>query len=102
MTDQRSSTETEWAPPHKSAGLITLSIAQRYSTVGLILLLGVVFSFTSPFFLTPNNMSDILLSQGVKACMALAVLFPLIIGEFDLRLLRMHIYIDTFGLECEI
>jgi ribose transport system permease protein len=83
MSEVKTTTE-EWAPPKKGAGQIALSITRRYSTVGLVLILGLVFSMLSPFFLTPSNLTDMLLSQGVKAGIALAVLFPLIIGEFDL------------------
>ncbi|MDR2564645.1 MAG: ABC transporter permease [Bifidobacteriaceae bacterium] len=82
MTDLTSS-ET-WDRPSKSIGRVVLDVSRRYATVGLIIVLGVVFTFASPFFLTPSNLSDMLLSQGVKAGVALAVLFPLIIGEFDL------------------
>lgn len=70
----------------RSATATSLDIARRYATVGLIILLVLVFSFASPYFFTANNLGSLLSSQGVLICLAFASLFPLIIGEFDLSL----------------
>lgn len=82
MTETLSATVATTRP----AGGILLGIGRRYATVGLIIVLIVIFSFASPYFLTPQNFGDLLLSEGVLLCLALGALFPLIIGEFDLSL----------------
>lgn len=52
--------------------------------VVLLAALVVVFSFASNRFLTFQNLQNVALVQAVTATMTLAVLLPLIIGEFDL------------------
>lgn len=69
-----------------SFGRASLSITRRYATVGLIVVLVIVFSFASPTFLTSSNLTDLLITEGVPICIAFAAMFPLIIGEFDLSL----------------
>ena len=51
---------------------------------GFDIVLMIVFSFASPYF-TPNNLSALVSSEAVPLCLAFAALFPLVIGEFDLR-----------------
>lgn len=68
----------------RSPAATALDVTRRYATVGLIFLLMLVFSLISPYFLTTNNLGSLLSSEGVPFCLAFAVLFPLIIGEFDL------------------
>lgn len=61
-----------------------LSWVSGYETVVLLALLVVVFTFASDRFLTASNLQNVALVQAVTATMTLAVLMPLIIGEFDL------------------
>jgi ribose transport system permease protein len=58
---------------------------QRYSLVIVLLLVLVVFSVLNPdTFPTRDNGTSVLLQQVVPACIALAILLPIIVGEFDL------------------
>jgi ribose transport system permease protein len=58
---------------------------QRYSLVFVLALVVIVFSILSPdTFPTKDNITSVLLQQIVPACIALAVLMPIIVGEFDL------------------
>lgn len=53
-------------------------------TLVLLALLFVIFSFASSRFLTAQNLQNVALVEAVAATMTMAVLMPLIIGEFDL------------------
>ncbi|MFE9446471.1 ABC transporter permease [Streptomyces sp. NPDC006602] len=61
-----------------------LSWVSGYETLVLLALLMVVFTLSSDRFLTADNLQNVALVQAVTATMTLAVLMPLIIGEFDL------------------
>jgi ribose transport system permease protein len=62
-----------------------LSRARGYETAVIVVVLGAVFTFAaSGKFLTGQNLQNVALAQTVTATMTLAVLMPLIIGEFDL------------------
>jgi ribose transport system permease protein len=65
---------------------IGATIVNRYATVLLLLLLIVVFSLASPKFLTAQNWQNLIITQSVVACLALAAILPLVAGEFDLSL----------------
>lgn len=70
---------------------------RRYGTVVLLLALIVIFALASPSFLTSRNLTGLLVTQAVVACVAFAALFPLIIGEFDLSLGYMVGFIAILG-----
>jgi len=72
--------------PRSGPAYLAFEAARRYATVGLLIILIVVFGFTAPDFLTTANFQDLLISQTVGACVAFAALLPLIIGDFDLSL----------------
>lgn len=55
-----------------------------YETLVLLALLLVAFSLASPRFLNTQNLQNVALVEAVAATMAMAVLMPLVIGEFDL------------------
>lgn len=74
-----------------------IDILRNYATVILLIVLIVVFSLTSPNFLTLGNIQNVLLVQTVIACMAFGVLFPLIVGEFDLSVGFMIGFIGMVG-----
>lgn len=61
-----------------------LGVIHGYETFVLLAVLIVVFTFASDQFLTTQNWQNVLLTQAVTATMTLAVLLPLVIGEFDL------------------
>jgi ribose transport system permease protein len=65
---------------------IGAAIVNRYATVLLLLLLIVVFTLASPKFLTAQNWQNLIITQSVVACIALAAILPLVAGEFDLSL----------------
>lgn len=70
----------------RSGGAVALDVSRRYATVGLLLILVLVFSLSSPYFFTGNNLGSLVSSESVPLCLAFAALFPLIIGDFDLSL----------------
>jgi ribose transport system permease protein len=72
-------------------------ISKRYATVVLLVILMVVFSITSSQFLTSENLTNILITQAVVGCIALAALMPLIAGEFDLSLGYMVGFLAMLG-----
>jgi ribose/xylose/arabinose/galactoside ABC-type transport system permease subunit len=62
------------------------AVLNRYATLLLLGLLVVVFSLATPKFLTAQNWQNLLVTQSVVACLALAAILPLVAGEFDLSL----------------
>lgn len=62
------------------------AVLNRYATLLLLALLIVVFSLASPKFLTVQNWQNLIITQSVVACLALAAILPLVAGEFDLSL----------------
>jgi ribose transport system permease protein len=74
--------------PNRSGtrGAVGLSarFLRSYGTVVLLAALVVVFSVATPSFLTLRNLQNVLIVQTVTALMTLGVMFPLIVGEFDL------------------
>jgi ribose transport system permease protein len=61
-----------------------LAASRQYGTVLLLAVLVVVFWITAPAFMTLENMQSLLIVQTVIACMTFGIMFPLIVGEFDL------------------
>jgi len=58
---------------------------QRYGALLILLLICVVFSILSPdTFATTDNFKNILQQQAVLACLAIGLLLPIAVGEFDL------------------
>lgn len=57
---------------------------RSWGTALLLVLLVVFFSVSAPGFLTLRNIQDVLIVQTVSGVMTLGVMFPLIVGEFDL------------------
>jgi len=57
---------------------------QRFLAFGGLIILFVVFSLASPFFLTPDNIGGILLATAVNGVLALGVTFVIINGGIDL------------------
>lgn len=76
---------------------VILTIFGSYGTVLLLVGLFVLFSLTSPYFLTLENIQNVLLTQTIIGCVALGVMFPLIIGEFDLSVGYMLGFIAMIG-----
>lgn len=72
--------------PQRSALHHWLHLTRTFGTIGLLLVLGIVFTFTTSTFLTGANIKSVLIVQTIVAAMTLGVLFPLIVGEFDLSI----------------
>ena len=70
---------------------------RSYGTVIILLLLIVIFSLTAPSFLTLRNFQSILIVQAITMVMTLGVMFPLIVGEFDLSVGYMIGFISVLG-----
>jgi ribose transport system permease protein len=73
-------TDRKAAPEHTSI----YGVASRYGSVALLAVVMVVFSVLSPEFLTVANLGGLFKTEAVGASVSLAVLIPLIAGEFDL------------------
>jgi len=92
MSDTRQATEPSPAPAPAAAPIRrrrpipVLALAERFALVGLLVLLVVFFAVdgtTSGTFLTTANIQTVLGNQSVVAIAALAVVLPLIGGQFD-------------------
>lgn len=60
-------------------------VLSRYSLIGVLVLLWVIFSLWNPqVFATTANLQTILLQQATVGLVALAVMVPLVAGQFDL------------------
>lgn len=57
---------------------------RNYGTVILLVTLIVIFWASSPSFMTLRNIQNVLIVQTITGMMTLGVMFPLIVGEFDL------------------
>ncbi len=62
-----------------------VGLLQRYGAVLMLIAVCVIFSILSPdSFATKQNAVTILQQQAVLACLALGLLLPIAVGEFDL------------------
>lgn len=69
----------------KSDASAWADLLRRYGSVLLLILVCIVFSILSPdTFATKQNAVTILQQQAVLACLALGLLLPIAVGEFDL------------------
>jgi ribose transport system permease protein len=67
------------------ARLTPKRLLERYAVVAILLLVVVFFSIAQPeTFPTTDNFVTILQQQAVLACLALGLLLPIAVGEFDL------------------
>lgn len=90
-TENPSRVNSEPSPPRAidapSRRPSRLGLLEAYALVGLLVAVGLFFSFygpTSSTFPTSGNLQVLFGGQAVLAIVALAVLVPLICGEFDL------------------
>lgn len=61
-------------------------LSKDYAAVVAILVMGVIFSFASPYFLTSQNLKNILLQCSALAIVAMGQALITISGQFDLSL----------------
>ena len=66
------------------SSLIRSDTLQRFLAFGGLIILFIVYSLASPFFLTPSNVGGILLAASVNGILALGVTFVIINGGIDL------------------
>lgn len=78
-TETASKTTSHWTR-------VSLNLAQKYATVGLLIALMFIFTAASSKFLTQTNIVSLLITVTVSACVSFAAIFPLVVGEFDLSL----------------
>ena len=82
------STATE--APERQPGLSTgggTKVFLRLISVGPALILGllvVIMTLASPFFLTGDNLSNVLVQVAPLACLAIGQLFVILVGGIDL------------------
>jgi ribose transport system permease protein len=92
--------QSKAAPARRGAsglGRVAGTIVGDFGTVLLLAVLFIVFALTSQYFLTVANLQNVLLTQTLIGCMALGVMFPLIIGEFDLSVGYMLGFVAMVG-----
>ena len=70
--------------PHRWAGRLNNAGLGRYSGLAVLALLIITFSIWTPLFFTHTTLVSILNAQSLTAIVAVAVLFPLAAGAFDL------------------
>ena len=68
----------------RSARLRLTELGLSWGLVGFLVILVILFSFIEPTFFTLANVRVMLLSQAVLAIVSLALMVPMIAGEFDL------------------
>ena len=66
------------------SSLIRSDTLQKFIAFGGLIILFIVYSLASPFFLTPSNVGGILLAASVNGILALGVTFVIINGGIDL------------------
>ncbi|MDT0263896.1 ABC transporter permease [Jatrophihabitans lederbergiae] len=91
MTIETESTLPEPEPTVSSTGesrpslwRAVLAGGRSFGTVAILIVLIVVFALSTDAFLTLRNVQNVLIVQTITALMTFGVMFPLIVGEFDL------------------
>lgn len=72
-------------------------LLRNYATVLLLVVLVLVFSLASPQFMTLGNIQSLLLVQTIALLMTFGVMFPLIVGEFDLSVGNLVGFLAILG-----
>lgn len=66
--------------------LLFSKLTKDYAVIFAALLLGIVFSFTSPYFLTLDNLTNIFLQAATVSIVAIGQSTALLTGQFDLSI----------------
>ncbi len=74
------------APVAQKKSVLRSDVMQRLLAFGALILLFIVFSLASPYFLTPDNVVGIFLATTVNGLLALGVTFVIISGGIDLSI----------------
>ena len=75
---------TAQAGSQKTSHACARDAAQRVLAFGALILMFIIFSFASPYFLTGSNISGILIATAVNGVLAIGVTFVIITGGIDL------------------
>jgi ribose transport system permease protein len=78
---------TNTAPAQAAASrgsLLRSDAAQRFMAFGALILMFIIFSVLSPYFLTGSNISGILIATAVNGILAIGVTFVIITSGIDL------------------
>ncbi|MDX6665413.1 MAG: ribose transport system permease protein [Solirubrobacteraceae bacterium] len=84
-------------PARPSAARAVLGRSRSFGSVAILALLIVIFSTTASSFLTLHNVQNVLIQQAIIAMMTYGVMFPLIVGEFDLSVGYMIGFLAVLG-----
>lgn len=76
---------------------VALAGGRSYGTVLILILLIIVFSLSTDAFFTLRNLQNVLIVQAITALMTFGVMFPLIVGEFDLSVGYMIGFLAVLG-----
>lgn len=74
-----------------------ISSLRSYGTVLILIALIAVFTFSSSVFLTLHNIQSVLIVQAIITMMTFGVMFPLVVGEFDLSVGYMLGFLAVLG-----
>lgn len=78
------------APKRRTLGELLTSDLRALPVVVALIALWVFFAFQSNVFLTPRNLSNLLLQSTVVGMMALGLMFVLLVKEIDLSVAAIH------------
>lgn len=79
-------TKLTQAVPAKKTSFLRSDAAQRFLAFGALILLFIIFSLLSPYFLTGSNISGILIATAVNGVLAIGVTFVIITSGIDLSI----------------
>ncbi|MCV9967824.1 ABC transporter permease [Pararhizobium sp. BT-229] len=78
------------APKQRTFGELLTSDLRALPVVIALIALWIFFAFQSNVFLTPRNLSNLLLQSTVVGMMALGLMFVLLVKEIDLSVAAIH------------
>lgn len=79
-------TKLTQAQPAPKTSLLRSDAFQRFMAFGALILLFIIFSVLSPYFLTGSNISGILIATAVNGILAMGVTFVIITSGIDLSI----------------
>lgn len=83
--------------PSKSVGSFLVAFSKNYAIVIAIIILGIVFSFASEYFLSYSNIRNILLQSSALAIVTIGQAMILLAGDFDLSLGQIVCFTSCFA-----
>jgi ribose/xylose/arabinose/galactoside ABC-type transport system permease subunit len=80
-----------------SIGRVLVGFSKNYAIAVAIIILGIVFSFASEYFLSFNNIRNILLQSSALAIVTIGQAMILLAGDFDLSLGQIVCFSSCFA-----